>query len=150
MSILAQEEIDACRDSFIHFDKDGSGTIDKYELAKVLEAMGQSPSEEELFQIISKVDQDNSGEIDFVEFLQVIENQKVMAAMGDNESDLIDAFVACGGHLDKSGHVERKVLVQLIKKDFGLPIDIDRMLDELDTDGSGEIEFDEFKALLSK
>lgn len=33
---LTQEEIDACRDSFVHFDKDGSGTIDKYELAKVM------------------------------------------------------------------------------------------------------------------
>lgn len=147
---LTQDEIDACRDSFVHFDKDGSGTIDKYELAKVLEAMGQNPSEEELFQMISEVDQDHSGEIDFVEFLQVIASQKERAAEYDDESDFIDAFVACGGEPDKSGHVARTVLVSLIKKDFGLPIDINKMLDELDTDGSGEIEYDEFKALLSK
>lgn len=147
---LSQDEIDACRDSFVHFDRDGSGTIDKYELAKVLEAMGQNPTEEELFQMISEVDIDHSGEIDFVEFLQVIAKQKKRAAEYDDESDFVDAFVACGGKPDKSGHVERSVLVQLIKKDFGLPIDIDKMLDALDTDGSGEIEFDEFKVLLSK
>ncbi|TYZ57156.1 hypothetical protein PybrP1_004151 [[Pythium] brassicae (nom. inval.)] len=147
--ILTQEEIDACRESFVHFDRDGSGTIDKYELAKVLEAMGQKPTDEELFQMIAEVDNDNSGEIEFAEFLKVIEAQKLRAAQFDDESDFIDAFVACGGAPDKSGHVERRMLVQLIKKDFGLPIDIDRMLDELDTDGSGEIEYDEFKALLS-
>ncbi|KAF4323316.1 hypothetical protein G195_003637 [Phytophthora kernoviae 00238/432] len=143
------EEIDACRESFVHFDKDGSGTIDKYELSKVLEAMGQKPTDEELFQMIAEVDNDHSGEIEFAEFLQVIEAQKLRAAQFDDESDFIDAFVACGGSPDKTGHVERRMLVQLIKKDFGLPIDIDRMLDELDTDGSGEIEYEEFKALLS-
>ncbi|CAK4794704.1 unnamed protein product [Aphanomyces euteiches] len=148
--ILSQEEIDACRESFVHFDKDGSGTIDKYELGKVLEAMGQKPSEEELFQMISEVDEDHSGEIEFPEFLRVIEQQKLRAMEYDDESDFIDAFVACGGGPDKQGHVERRVLVQLIKKDFGLPIDIDQMLDRLDTDGSGEIEYDEFKALLSQ
>ncbi|EQC41667.1 hypothetical protein SDRG_01625 [Saprolegnia diclina VS20] len=148
--ILTQEEIDACRESFVHFDRDGSGTIDKYELAKVLEAMGQRPTEEELFQMISEVDEDHSGEIEFSEFLQVIEQQKLRALEYDDESDFVDAFVACGGGPDKQGHVERRVLVQLIKKDFGLPIDIDKMLDELDTDGSGEIEYDEFKALLSQ
>ncbi|RLN64497.1 hypothetical protein BBJ29_001081 [Phytophthora kernoviae] len=147
--ILTQEEIDACRESFVHFDKDGSGTIDKYELSKVLEAMGQKPTDEELFQMIAEVDNDHSGEIEFAEFLQVIEAQKLRAAQFDDESDFIDAFVACGGSPDKTGHVERRMLVQLIKKDFGLPIDIDRMLDELDTDGSGEIEYEEFKALLS-
>ncbi|DAZ93798.1 TPA: hypothetical protein N0F65_009920 [Lagenidium giganteum] len=147
--ILTQEEIDACRESFVHFDKDGSGTIDKYELAKVLEAMGQKPTDEELFQMIAEVDNDHSGEIEFAEFLKVIEAQKIRAAQYDDESDFIDAFVACGGNPDKSGHVERKMLVQLIKKDFGLPIDIDRMIDELDTDGSGELEYDEFKNLLS-
>ncbi|KAJ0392578.1 hypothetical protein ATCC90586_007872 [Pythium insidiosum] len=146
---VRKKEIDACRESFVHFDRDGSGTIDKYELAKVLEAMGQKPTDEELFQMIAEVDNDNSGEIEFAEFLKVMEAQKIRAAQYDDESDFIDAFVACGGNPDKTGHVERRMLVQLIKKDFGLPIDIDRMIDELDTDGSGEIEYEEFKALLS-
>ncbi len=34
-----------------------------------------------------------------------------------------------------------------IKTDFGLPIDIDSMIEELDEDGSGEIEWSEFKML---
>jgi calmodulin len=38
--------------------------------------MGQEPTEEELFQMISEVDENMSGAIDFSEFLQVIDNQK--------------------------------------------------------------------------
>eukprot|EP01029_Cantina_marsupialis_P028188 TRINITY_DN775837_c0_g1_i1.p1 TRINITY_DN775837_c0_g1~~TRINITY_DN775837_c0_g1_i1.p1 ORF type:complete len:149 (-),score=41.66 TRINITY_DN775837_c0_g1_i1:119-565(-) len=146
---LTQEEIDGCRDAFLAFDKDRSGTIDVWELRQVLEAMGQKPTEEELFQMISEVDDNMSGSIDFGEFLKVIEKQKERASTFDDESDMIDAFVACGGSADKSGHVERDTLIKIIKHDFGLTIDIEELISEIDEDGSGEIEFDEFKTLLS-
>ncbi|RLN90856.1 hypothetical protein BBJ28_00012187 [Nothophytophthora sp. Chile5] len=87
-------------------------------------AMGQQPTEEELFQMISEVDEDMSGAI-------------------------VDAFVACGGKSDKSGFVRKETLVKIIKGDFGLTINIEEMINKLDVDGSGEIEFDEFKAILT-
>jgi calmodulin len=49
--VLNQEEIDGCREAFLAFDKDRSGTIDVWELRQVLEAMGQAPTEDELFQV---------------------------------------------------------------------------------------------------
>mmetsp|Transcript_31492 Transcript_31492/g.45333 ORF Transcript_31492/g.45333 Transcript_31492/m.45333 type:complete len:87 (-) Transcript_31492:52-312(-) len=66
-----------------------------------------------------------------------------------DESDMIDAFVACGGLQDKTGNVKRDTLVKIIKHDFGLTIDIEELINKIDTDGSGEIEFEEFKTLLS-
>ena len=42
--VLSQEEIDGCREAFLTFDKDRSGTIDVWELRQVLEAMGQKPT----------------------------------------------------------------------------------------------------------
>ncbi|ETV81080.1 hypothetical protein, variant [Aphanomyces astaci] len=111
--------------------------------------MGQQPTEEELFQMISEVDEDMSGAIDFAEFLQVIDNQKDRAALYNDESDMIDAFVACGGKPDKSGVVKRDTLVKIIKIDFGLTINIEEMINKLDVDQSGEIEFEEFKAILT-
>ena len=146
---LSQDEIDGCRDAFLAFDKDRSGAIDVWELRQVLEAMGQKPTEEELFQMISEVDENNSGSIDFGEFIKVIEKQKEKASKFDDESDMIDAFVACGGNPDKSGHVERDTLVKIIKVDFGLTIDIEDLIEAVDADGSGELEYDEFKELLS-
>jgi calmodulin len=49
--VLSQEDIDGCREAFLAFDKDRSGTIDIWELRQVLEAMGQAPTEDELFQV---------------------------------------------------------------------------------------------------
>lgn len=43
----------------------------------------------------------------------------------------------------------RGALVKIIKHDFGLTINIEDLINKIDSDGSGEIEFAEFKALLS-
>ncbi len=61
----------------------------------------------------------------------------------------VDAFVACGGNPDKTGHVQRSTLVKIVKDDFGLTIDIEKLIDDIDEDRSGEIEYAEFKQLLS-
>uniref|UniRef100_A0A7S2RWC7 Calmodulin n=1 Tax=Mucochytrium quahogii TaxID=96639 RepID=A0A7S2RWC7_9STRA len=150
---LTQEEIDACRESFLKFDVDRSGTIDQWELKGVLQQMGQHPSDEELFQMISEVDDNSSNSIDFSEFLQVIAKQKELAENSE-ESDVIDAWVAVGGDrpedaaTDPEGVVDTNKLVKIIKQDFGLPIDIEKLVREIDLDGSGEIDFHEFKQLL--
>ena len=120
--VLSQEDIDNCREAFLAFDKDRSGTIDVWELRQVLEALGQAPTEDELFHMISEVDENMSGSIDFGEFVKVVESQKKRAENFDDENDMIDAYVAVGGKPDKSGHVKRETLIQIIKYDFGLTI----------------------------
>ena len=99
--------------------------------------------------MISEVDENMSGSIDFGEFIKVVEAQKARAENVDDEDDMIDAFLACGGSGDGSGHVRRDTLVKIIKTDFGLTIDIEELINKIDTDGSGQIEFEEFKILLS-
>jgi calmodulin len=101
--------------------------------------------------MISEVDDNMSGSIDFGEFLKVVERQKERADNFDDEDDMIDAFVACGGKEDKSGCVEKDTLIKIIKQDFGLTIDIEELIHKIiaDTDGSGKIEFGEFSVLLS-
>ena len=71
--------------------------------------------EEEIFQMISQVDDDNSGEIEFAEFLKVIENQKTTAAKANDETDTLDAFIALGGHPDKTGEISTDKLMAVIK-----------------------------------
>ena len=51
----------------------------------------------------------------------------------------MDDFVACGGNRDLTGHVQRSRLVQIIKEDFGLSIDIEELISKVDADDSGEI-----------
>jgi len=54
-----------------------------------------------------------------------------------------------GGNSDSSGHVDAEKLIKIIRDEFEMTIDIERLIKEIDTDGSGEIEYDEFKTLLS-
>ena len=48
-----------------------------------------------------------------------------------DESDVLDAYIACGGNEDKSGCVHRDLLVKIIKGDFGLPIDIEALINKV-------------------
>merc|ERR1712072_1554201 len=105
--------------------------------------MGQNPTDDELFDMIAEVDEDTSGEIDFGEFMKVIMGQKEKMANQDDESDTLDAFIALGGQADKSGEIMTEKLRKIIK-DFGLTIDIDKLIRETDTDGSGFIDYEEF------
>ena len=89
--------------------------IDASELKATLNAMGQDLSEEEIFQMISQVDDDNSGEIEFAEFLKVIENQKASAAKASDETDTVEAFVALGGNSDKTGEISSEKLRAVVK-----------------------------------
>ena len=54
-----------------------------------------------------------------------------------------------GGDEDGGGCVDAEKLISTIKQEFGMTIDIERLIEQIDEDGSGEIEFDEFRALLS-
>ena len=101
-----------------------------------LPAMGRNPTEDEIIEMIAEVDDDGSGTIEFNEFLQVIENQKRLFALQTNEEQTVEAFVACGGNRDKSGTVKAEELINIVKE-FGLTIDIETLIEEIDTDKSG-------------
>ena len=61
----------------------------------------------------------------------------------------MDAFVAMGGDEDGNGCVDANKLIDIMKNEYKLTIDIEQLIKEIDTDGSGEIEFGEFKDLLT-
>lgn len=66
----------------------------------------------------------------------------------DEHEDIMDAYVAMGGDEDGGGNIDADALIDIIENQFGMTIDIRRLIDEIDEDGSGEIEFEEFEKLL--
>eukprot|EP00873_Tetraselmis_striata_P016282 jgi/Tetstr1/436546/TSEL_002701.t1 len=147
LSLTPKEQEDA-KSAFRSFDRDLSGTIDSKELKAVLNTLGQSPTDEDVFNMIAEVDSDESGEIDVDEFLVVVSRAKEMMSRND-DSDTVAAFVAMGGAEDRSGEVSVEKLMAVVQ-DFELAIDLPSMLREVDKDKSGKIDFNEFKTLLSK
>ena len=66
----------------------------------------------------------------------------------DSRVDYARAFVALGGSKDQTGSISTEKLCDVVK-DFGLTIDIEKLIHDIDKDGSGQVDYEEFKALLA-
>lgn len=89
---LSQAQIDEFKQAFDIFDEDGGGDISTRELARVMKLLGQTPSPDQLNQIVQEVDSDGSGTIDFDEFLVMMVMQLREEKKGEDESVLRDCF----------------------------------------------------------
>jgi Ca2+-binding EF-hand superfamily protein len=69
---FSQDDIMVFVQTFRQFDLDGSNTIDAHELSLVFKSMGQGCDPATIQKIISDVNKDNSGEIPWVEFLEIM------------------------------------------------------------------------------
>ena len=72
-------------------------------------ATGHDSTTVDVFLMISQVDDDKSGEIDYSEELQVIENQHKNDAAKNDESDTIQAFIL-SGHEAQTGTISTEKL----------------------------------------
>merc|ERR1711988_1244880 len=72
---LKEDQLNEIRDSFDLFDTDGTGNIDVKELWVIMRALGSEPKKEDMKKMIGEVDKDNSGQIDFDGYLQIIMNK---------------------------------------------------------------------------
>lgn len=135
------------REAFRLFDTDGSGSIDSKELKVAMRALGFEPKKEEINKMIADVDEDGSGEVDFDEFMTMM-----LEKMGskDIKEDWIKAFRSFDD--DETGAVTFDNLKR-VALDLGEDMTDDElkdMLREIDKDGSGDINEDEFLAVVNK
>merc|ERR1712220_42100 len=84
---LSEEQIEEIREAFNLFDADNSGAIDVRELKAAMRALGFEVKKEELKKMISDIDNDGNGSIEFQEFLEMMTGK-----MGENidEEELQD------------------------------------------------------------
>lgn len=118
------------------------------DLKQALEHIGEKVSDTQVFRMISDVDPNNTGGMSFFAFKEIVMTKRE-EAKGTSDADLLDAYVAMGGDQDGGGCVDAEKLIRTIKEEFEMTIDIEALIAEVDEDGSGEIEFDEFKELLA-
>jgi calmodulin len=145
---LPEDKITECREVFDLFDKDKDGSITTKELGDVMRALGANPTNAELQEMIAEVDKDNSGKIEFNEFLDLFARKMKDP---DTEEDLIEAFKIFDK--DGSGSISaselRHVMTTLGEK--LTEEEADEMIREADTNGDGYIDYVEFvKIMMSK
>ncbi|XP_062499933.1 neo-calmodulin-like [Corticium candelabrum] len=135
------------RQVFMLFDKDESGTISTDELKSVFKSLGQNPNMAELQAMISEVDSDGNGEIDFHEFSAMM--AKYMKSSDDDYIEQVkEAFKIMD--MDQNGFIEPQELKEVMTR-FGQrlsDVDVEDMIREADMDGDGRVNFDEFEVLM--
>ena len=111
------------------------------ELANVMRSLNHDPTEDELNEMIAEVDLDGNGEIDFEEFVTLMNRRSKET---DTEEEVLNAFKV----FDKEGNglisvtELRHIMVTLgdqLNED-----EVDELLREADSDGDGFINYEEF------
>jgi len=146
---LETDEIKVLKICFNMFDFKNQGFLSADDLDDILRGMGFRPSKEELKEILEEIDEDGSGEIEFEEFCQLC--AKFLIEEPDEETmkaELKEAFRV----FDKeaTGFITTDQLREIIAElDQRLTAeDLDGIIEEIDEDGSGTMDFDEFCAMM--
>ena len=71
--------------AFDFFDKNHSGRINVSELGGVLKNIGRNPSEQEVKDMMSTVDQDSDGFLGFEEYVMIVGNQSRFQISAEEE-----------------------------------------------------------------
>ncbi|KAF1327321.1 Peptidyl-prolyl isomerase, partial [Globisporangium splendens] len=154
------KERELVRQQFDHYDADRSGSISAPELLKLLTSLGEQLTLKNVQDMIKEVDKNSNGEVEFEEFLMILNKQKgrnqytasleLAVLFGPKELDnLKRQFIKLD--LDGSGSIDEHEIQVLIKK-LGKKIedyDLKSMLLEVDEDGSGAIGFNEFLKIIA-
>lgn len=144
---LTEETMKEFREAFALFDLNGDGMISAEELGVFISKMGTTTSTQaDLNRMIAEVDADGDGAIDFPEFVTLMARKMNNV---DKDTEIREAFNVYDK--DGSGKISSKELLNLMSK-FHKDVsktDIEQMIKEADTNGDGEIEFEEFKRMLS-
>ncbi|KAA0155664.1 hypothetical protein FNF27_03921 [Cafeteria roenbergensis] len=144
---LSEEEIEEIREAFNLFDTDGSGTIDPKELKSAMQSLGFEAKNATIYQMIGDIDKDGSGAIDFDEFLDMM-----TAKMSDKDTreDIVKVFNLFDD--DGSGRISLRNLKRVAKElgETMTDAELMEMIERADTDQDGEIDAEEFYAIMTK
>ena len=134
------------------FDEDGEGSIDRDEMKHLLQKFSTSATPEQIEQVIDALDADHSGDISFDEFFDF--TQKLTRHL-ENECD-VDELVADMFALvdeDKGGTITVHELHNVVHEMLGLDLsveDVFNVIQDIDEDGNGELDLEEFHLLLER
>mmetsp|Transcript_14170 Transcript_14170/g.29752 ORF Transcript_14170/g.29752 Transcript_14170/m.29752 type:complete len:150 (+) Transcript_14170:71-520(+) len=145
---LIEEQIAEFKETFNLFDEDKDQRLSLKELGIMLNSLGQNPTEADLQNMISDVDADEQGRIDFPDFLSLMARKMKDT---DTEEELIEAFKVFdrdGDGFISAGEL-RHSMTNLGEKLSD--VEVDEMIREADLDGDGQINYDEFvKMMMAK
>merc|ERR1712181_98693 len=133
---LDHEQIDSLKKGFEGFDKEGSGTINQTTMQMILKSMSVECNKTDMDNYAGDVDEEESGKFTFE----------------DDEEQMKEELKEAFRIYDKEcqGFITNDVLKDILREiDSTLTEeDLDHIVEEVDEDGSGTMDFDEFQEMM--
>lgn len=143
---LTQSQERDLKKAFSLFDYDKDGVISINDMKIVLKSLGHRFTEEQLEDLIKKIDRNGDGKIQLNEFLDIMgAKQKYAKALEEEVRVAFEFF-----DLDGNGFISVTELKQ-VALELGEELtegEIDEMIREADVDGDGQVDFNEFLRMM--
>ncbi|XP_038891550.1 probable calcium-binding protein CML16 [Benincasa hispida] len=148
-SLQSDQQVKQLHDIFRRFDMNSDGSLTQLELGALLRSLGIKPSGDQLHSLLSNMDSNGNGSIEFDELVNAI-----LPDMNDdilvNQEQLLDVFRSFDR--DGNGYITAAELAGSMAK-MGHPLtyhELSEMMRQADTDGDGVISFNEFTTVMAK
>jgi len=148
MGDLDKEQIAILKKAFDTFSQ-GNTYITPDVVGSIFRMMGTAFTEETLQETIAEIDEDGSGQIEFEEFTILAAKFIVEEDDEDVQKELKEAFRLYDK--DGQGYITTATLKQILHEidDKLTEEDLVGIIEEVDEDGSGTVDFDEFMEMMT-
>ncbi|XP_017480597.1 PREDICTED: troponin C isoform X1 [Rhagoletis zephyria] len=145
-----KEQLRIMRNAFKAFDHDERGYIEYSDVQTILEILGQKLDEKAIKALLKEVDKANSGKLDFGQFCKLAAR---FVEVEDDAPALVSELKEAFRVYDKEGkgYLTVQVLRDILREldDKLSAADLDMIIEEIDADGSGTVDFDEFLQVMT-
>ncbi|XP_067838926.1 LOW QUALITY PROTEIN: centrin-3 [Heptranchias perlo] len=144
---LTEEQRREIKEAFDLFDTDKDKAIDYHELKVAMRALGFDVKKADVLKILKDYDRDGTGKISFEDFNEVVTNWILDR---DPQEEMLKAFKLFDD--DDSGKINLRNL-RRVARELGENMtdeELRAMIDEFDKDGDGEINQEEFIAIMTE
>nr|XP_031835643.1 troponin C-like [Nomia melanderi] len=144
-----EQKMAVMRKAFQMFDTTKSGFIDTLKISTILNTMGQLFDDSELNALIQENDPEGTGKVNFDVFCRIagrfLEEEDAEAM----QEELKEAFRLYDR--EGNGYITTATLKEILAAldDKLTSADLDGIIAEIDTDGSGTVDFDEFMEMMT-
>lgn len=132
------------------FDTTKCGFIDTVKISTILNTLGQQFDEGELQDLIDEEDPEETGRVNFDQFANIASNFLIE----DEDSEAIQQELKEAFRMydrEGNGYITTSTLKEILAAldDKLTNDDLDGMINEIDADGSGTVDFDEFMEMMT-
>ncbi|KAK4823038.1 hypothetical protein QYF61_025377 [Mycteria americana] len=148
---LSPEELDELLDAFKEFDTDQDGYISYKDLGACMRTLGYMPTEMELIEISQHIKMRMGGRVDFEDFVQMMGpklREETAHMVGVRELKIAFREFDVNGDGEISSAEMREAIAALLGEQLKAQ-EVDEILQDVDLNGDGRVDFDEFVMMLS-